>query len=478
MTDKRKRFRVMWGETMNSQLIFDEESEQAVLGCMMEEAKTIPIIARILESSKIFYLKSHQIIFDTICEVYENSQSGDIRLIAKKIKDNNQTNRIGGIEYLYDILTRVVDTQNADYYAEIVKENYIRRRMIKISKQIGNMALETEKDLTDVVDKATQIVSELTIKPVESKYLPDIMRKTYEMMEFQSESEEEPMETGYDVLDRNHTVNEKGTMTSIIADSGGGKTTFLRNVMLNRFAQGFKVLMFPTEITEERMAVSFYSMLSGIPHRALKRKNKILSQEQWEQLSKIRERVDDMRGWIESGNVSVEYIKNRTREIKMNEDLDCLIIDYIQNIYANKFTNNRSLQLDYIINQIRGLAVELDINIWIASQLTMQDRRGQKGKKRDKTWGEGAWSGGIRNNSDVMINLRSTDLDPREADINWNGRPDPGILEIIQVKIEKDRDAEYPISYPIVFDKPVLQMRDASREEQKFFYKEWMDIEI
>lgn len=481
---------------MSKEIIFDEESEMAVLGCCLEDDGNIPQVFRILDT-KMFYSKAHQIIFDAIQSVYSKEKTGDVMLVAKEIKAQNQVNRIGGLPYLYDVLERTVDVENADLYAEIVKENYMRRRLVKIGQKYKNMAYEIEKDIVDVVDEATESLTELTVKPTKDTFIPKIMHNTFDALleakeKMESGEEVEVMEMGFHELDMNQTVNQRGTMLTITADSGVGKSILIRNIVLNRFRKGYKSLMFTTEISSQMTSLSFYSILTGIKFDALKnafaaQKNGMLSSEQWSKVQQVHAHVDELEGWVESGNVTIEYIKNRARELKMEKGLDCLVADYVQNIYANRSFGNRPLEIDYIVNQLASLAEELDIHVIVVSQLTMKDRRGRK--KRDAVSGEGAWSGGIRNSSSCMIQLRNTDLDPRLSEEMYDGLTphgthaytsdaDTGRIELMEMKVVKDRYAEFPQSYGAVFLKPYHIMREMSKEEKKYFYDEWLDTSI
>lgn len=456
-------------------IIYDYEAEQAVLGAMMEQGNQIPVIATILTDDRSFWQKSHQIIYSAIRKVYEANGTSDVMLVAKEIKDTDKVNIIGGLPYLHDLLVQTVDASHARYYAEIVEENYKRRCLLKIGSQFQEMAYDTQKEFMDIIDDATQSVARMIIPSSRSPWIPDVMNETFLKMQEAKDSEvAQSLETGLYDLDEKHSINEIGGMTTITADSGGGKTTLIRNIMLHRFQQGFKTLMFPTEVTEDLMAMSYFAMMSGIPFdtvRKIKQKKIKPSEEQWQKLDEINRNVGFMTGWMESGNLSIEYIKNRAREIKGDKGFDCLVVDYVQNIYSSKYESNRSLQIDYVVNQLKMLAVDLKLNVIIASQLSMSDRR--YAKRDDTTSGEGAWSGGIRNNSDVLIRLRNTGLDPQET---FQLEPELGQREFIEVKIEKDRYGEYPKSYPLIFYKPCLIMHDPKTPEEKdFFYDKWIN---
>ena len=470
---------------MNKSIIYDEEAEMAVLGCCLDEDSSIPQVFRILEHSQVFYLKQHQIIFEAIQTVYAKEKTGDVMLIAKEIKSQSQVNRIGGLTYLYDLLKKVVDTKNAGYYAEIVKENYTRRQLVQIGQNYKTIAYEIDKDIIDIIDGATKSLTKLTVKPTKDTFIPKIMKDTFDTLmeakeKMEAGEEVEIMKIGFHELDLHQTVNQRGTMLTITADSGVGKSIILRNIILNRFKDGYKTLMFTTEITQQMTALSFYSILSGIKFDSLKnaivaQKNGMLSEEQWHKIYEVNKTVDSLKGWIESGNVTIEYIKNRSRELKMSKGLDCLVVDYIQNIYASRSFQSRSLEIDYIVNQLAGLAEELDAHVIIVSQLSMQDRKGNQ-KKQDLLSGEGAWSGGIRNNSSCLIHLRNTELDPRCAIKHCE--PDIGIKEIMELRVMKDRYAEFPNSYGIIFEKPFHTFINMNPEEKEYFYNKWLDLSI
>lgn len=467
----------------DQEIIYDEETERAVIGCCLEDDSNIPKILRILDA-KMFYSRPNRIVFNAIHSVYSKEKTGDVMLVAKRIKAQNQVNRIGGLPYLYDLLESVVDTANAEYYAEIVKDNYTRRQLVKLGQKYKNMAYQDDKDIVDIVDEATESLTELTVKPTKDTYIPRIMDDTFEALieakeKMEAGEEVEILSTGFPEFDLKQTSTQRGTMLTITADSGVGKSIWTRNVTLDRFYKGYKTLMFTTEISQEMTSLSFYSILTGIKFNVLQnalmtQKDAILSSEQWERIKDVHSQVDELKGWIESGNVTVEYIKNRARELKMEKGLDCIVVDYVQNIYASRGFQSRPLEIDYIVNQLAELAEELDIHVIIVSQLSMKDRKFKS--KDDPLSGEGSWSGGIKNNSSCLFQLRSTLMDPRNAE-DSNHKADIGEQELLEMRVLKDRYAESPSSYGLVFEKPYHRMRAMTLAESDYFYRQWLGLD-
>jgi replicative DNA helicase len=121
--------------------IMDKEAEQAVLGSMMTEKSIIPRIEALLgPTSDAFFTTDHQLIYNAILSVHSRVSEADPILVANELNRVQQLNRVGGADYLYQLQAPIVETESAEFYAEIIREKATRRRLIRATDQIREFA--------------------------------------------------------------------------------------------------------------------------------------------------------------------------------------------------------------------------------------------------------------------------------------------------------------------------------------------------
>lgn len=445
-----------------NEIIYDNETEQAVIGAMMEDEKVIPTVLRILNKNpQTFYSKAHQIIFEAILKVYDEDNTSDAMLVAKEIKRKQQEGRIGGLPYLYDLLSRVVDTVNIEYYCEIVRENYIRRQIESASARFKTIARDQQKDLEELVDELEQIVTDISgVNTQDIFFLPEIMNDRLESLmerkELKEKGELREMSCGFYELDENQTASELQTTFVIGGSPGAGKSSLMRNIAYQRFIEGCKGLLFTTEMSKESVADCFYASLAEVPIDGIKKLS--LREEQWDRVREVRYEVQDIVGWVDDhGRPSLPYIKSQARDKKNREGLDFLVVDYLQHCAIEGYGNKADALEDFAY-ALDGLAHELDIHVIIVSQLNREARK----QSQAVSWGYKS-SGGIEEACTCAMQLKRTLIHPK------NGKgSDVSVKEMISCSITKDKFGATNI-FPLVFEKPTLQFRDADIDELELF---------
>ena len=139
--------------------LHDRQAEQFVLGSMLTDATTIPLITPVLgETPDAFFTTDHQLIYSAILASYERNSHAEPGLVAHELERGQQINRAGGNIYLYDLQARIVETESAEFYAQIVQEKSTRRRFVVASKEIQQLALNQEEEIQTVQDQIQEAV--------------------------------------------------------------------------------------------------------------------------------------------------------------------------------------------------------------------------------------------------------------------------------------------------------------------------------
>ena len=143
----------------------DKEAERAVLGAMLINTDVIPRVMPILgETPDAFYTTDHQIIYSAAVHIYDRHSKADILLVADHLKNTGELKRVGGTIYLYDLQARIVETQNTEFHAQIVRDKWERRQLVQASAKIKDLANDEERDLPEVLAESQQLVSTIDIK--------------------------------------------------------------------------------------------------------------------------------------------------------------------------------------------------------------------------------------------------------------------------------------------------------------------------
>ena len=139
--------------------LHDRQAERAALGSMMTDPAIIPDVVDLLgASSEVFFTTDHQLIYDAILSCYERNIATDSLLVANELQNGDNINRAGGAVYLYDLQAEIVETENTRYYAEIIQEKYLRRRMVQAGQQLRELARDQQTELTEQINDAQEMV--------------------------------------------------------------------------------------------------------------------------------------------------------------------------------------------------------------------------------------------------------------------------------------------------------------------------------
>ena len=443
-------------------IIYDDEAEQAVLGAMMDDKETIPRVITILgQTPEAFYNKAHQLIYSAILEIYEENNTGDTMLVAKEIKRKQYVNRIGGLPYLYDLLNRVVDTANAEYYAEIVHENFMRRQLIRTGDIFRKFAYDQETPINEILDKAEQIIFELSHADVGRGFvrIKDVINAGMDKIEERYKGDEKKyytgIPTGFVDIDISTLGLQPGELAIIAARPGVGKSTLALNIARNVAIESkFPVAIFSLEMVSELVALRLLSAESGLDFADIQL-GKINSDE-WKVLCRAAGSlasapilINDTRG------VTVLEVRSEARRLKGEyEDLSLVIIDYMQLMQGSSRYPIREQEIADISRSLKTLAWELNVPVLALSQLSREIERRPSHRPVLSDLRE---SGAIEQDADLVAFIYREDI--YEEDSEKEGQ-----AEFI---IKKQRNGPSGISIPLEFDMAVLRFMNADTNHMR-----------
>jgi len=348
------------------------EAEQSVLGAMILDKDAIIAALEIIRSED-FYKEANGEIFESILELYNRNEPVDLITLSEELKKRDTLEAVGGVGYLTDLSDGVSTTSNIKSYCEIVEEKSLLRRLIKASNEIISEGYKDDKEIENIIELAEKRIFEITQKQRHEGF---ITMKTA-LMETLSRIEEMSklgggitgIPTGFSDLDNKTSGLQKSNLILVAARPSMGKTAFSVNIAQNSALKGSTVAIFSLEMSKGQLV---QRMLSSEAHIEIQ---KILSgdllEEEWIRLSKSMGPLSQAKIFIDdTPAISLAEMKAKCRKLKMEQDLDLVMIDYLQLMSGDGRTENRQQEISKLSRGLKEMARELDIAVMALSQLS------------------------------------------------------------------------------------------------------------
>ena len=404
------------GRDFGRQPPHDNEAEQGVLGAMLLSPNTITdIIEELIPDD--FYRPAHQLIYRAILDLFSDNKDVDPVIVAGRLDRNHDLERVGGAPYLHTLISSVPTTANARYYAEIVAEKAVLRRLVDAGTRVVQLGYEgTEGAEVDVVvDMAQQEVFAIAQRNVTEDYaiLADILQPTMDELDELSTHGglARGIPTGFIDLDNLTNGLHGGQMIIVAARPGVGKSTlaldFMRSCSIkhNKASVIFSLEMSKSEIVMRLLSAETEIRLSDM--RAGR-----MSDEAWAKLANRVGQISEAPLFIDdSANLTMMEIRSKARRLKQKHDLQMIVVDYLQLMSSGKRVESRQQEVSEFSRQLKLLAKELDVPLVAISQLnrgpeSRTDKRPQLADLRE--------SGSLEQDADMVMLLYRPDSQDKD----------------------------------------------------------------
>jgi replicative DNA helicase len=385
------------------------EAEQSVLGAMLMSKDAIANVLELVRGAD-FYKPAHELIFDAILHLYGRGEPADPITVAAELSRRGEIGRVGGPIYLHDLLSSVSIAANAGYYAQIVREKAILRRLVEASIKIAQMGYQAQGEVDDIVDQAQQTIYEVTDNPLSEDYkaISELLQPTWDEMEILSRHEGglAGVPTGFDELDRLTNGFHAGQMIIVAARPAVGKSTlaldFARHAAIEH---RLPTAIFSLEMSSMEIMMRLLSAESQVNLQSIRTGN---LDDAWDRLSATTNKLSGAPLFIDdSPNLTMMEIRAKARRLKQRHDLKFVIIDYIQLMSSGKRVESRQVEVSEFSRQIKLLAKELGIPVIAISQLNRSpDARADK-KPMLSDLRE---SGSLEQDADIVMLLHRDDV--------------------------------------------------------------------
>jgi len=396
----------------------DLAAEQGVLGGMLLSKDAI---ADVIDSIKgrDFYKPAHELIYDSILDLYGRGEPADAVTVADALNKHGELARIGGAPYLHTLMASVPTAANAGYYAVIVRERAILRRLVEAGTRITQMGYSTDgADLDEIVNKAQQEIYGVTEQRASEDFAPlsDIMEGALDEIESISNRSGQMtgVPTGFADLDALTQGLHPGQMVIIAARPAIGKSTLGLDLARScSIRNGLASVIFSLEMSRNEITMRLLSAEARVALHHMRAGT--MTDDDWAKMARRMGEVSAAPMFIDdSPNMSMMEIRAKCRRLKQRHDLRLVIIDYMQLMShgGSRRAENRQQEVSELSRSLKLLAKEIEVPVIAISQLNRgpeqrTDKRPMMSDLRE--------SGSLEQDADVVILLHREDAYERES---------------------------------------------------------------
>jgi len=348
------------------------EAEQSVVGAMLMDKDAITTASEII-SGEDFYQTAYGVVFDSVVELFNEGKPVDLITLQNRLKEKDVPEEISSLEFVRDLVAAVPTSANIKYYAEIVAEKSLLRKMIKMNDEITNACYLAKEPVEAIMERTEKQVFELVQNRGASDYVPirQVVLNALEKIEKASKSKGTVtgIPTGFIDLDYKTSGFQPSDFILVAARPSMGKTAFVLNIAQHvAFRQNKTVAIFSLEMSKEQLVNRLFSLESYVDAQLLRTGN--LKDSDWEKLiegagtiGKSNLIIDDTPG------ISISELRSKC---KLEHGLDMIIIDYLQLMSGSvgKRSDSRQQEISDISRSLKAVARELNVPVISLSQLS------------------------------------------------------------------------------------------------------------
>jgi replicative DNA helicase len=393
----------------------DLAAEQCVLGGMLMSKDAISDVMEVIRPAD-HYRPAHQLVHEAILELYGRGEPADPVTVSDLLAKRGELARVGGGAYLHTLMASVPTAANAGYYARIVRERAILRRLVEVGTRIVQLGYAGDGDADELVDRAQAEIYGVTERRVSEDFLPlsEIMPGALDEIEAIGSrgGVMTGVPTGFADLDALTNGLHPGQMIVIAARPAVGKSTLALDLaraaaVKHRMA----TVIFSLEMNRNELTMRLLSAEARVQLHAMRTGQ--MGEEDWTRLARRMSEVADAPLFIDdSPNMSMVEIRAKCRRLKQRHDLRMVIVDYLQLMSSPRRVENRQQEVSDMSRSLKLLAKEIDVPVVAISQLNRGPE--QRNDKRPLL-SDLRESGSIEQDSDVVILLHREDAYERES---------------------------------------------------------------
>lgn len=395
----------------------DLDAEQSVLGGMLLSKDAIADVVEVLKGHD-FYRPSHETIYQAILDLYAKGEPADPITVSAELTRRGEISKVGGAPYLHTLVQSVPTAANAEYYAEIVHERAVLRRLVAAGTKITQMGYAADGDVDEIVNSAQAEIYAVTEQRTSEDYLPlgDIMEGALDEIEAigSRSGQMSGVPTGFTDLDSLTNGLHPGQMIVIAARPAMGKSTLALD-----FARACSIkanlpsVIFSLEMGRNEIAMRLLSAEARVALHHMR--SGTMTDDDWTRLARRMPDVSAAPLYIDdSPNLSMMEIRAKCRRLKQRNDLSLVVIDYLQLMQSggSRRPESRQQEVSDMSRNLKLLAKELEVPVIALSQLNRGPEQRTDKKPMVSDLRE---SGSIEQDADMVILLHREDAYEKES---------------------------------------------------------------
>jgi len=402
------------------------EAEQSILGGILIENEAINRVTEILDGDD-FYREAHRKIFNALINLSERDEPADLITLTNELRKIDQLDSIGGASYLASLIDSVPTAANIQYYAKIVKEKAILRKLIQTSTEIITQSYEDRGDVEVFLDEAERSIFEISEKRVRPSFYPirEIVKESFVTIEklFKKKEAVTGVASGFKELDRMTAGFQPSDLIIIAGRPSMGKTAFCLDVAeYAAIDNKVPVAIFSLEMSKEQLVIRMLCSQANVEGTRLR--TGYLNESDWPKLTIAAGSLSESPIFIDdTAALSVLEMRAKARRLKADHGLGMVIVDYLQLMKGRARVESRQQEISEISRSLKALAKELAIPVIAVSQLSRktEERTGNRPQLSDLRE-----SGAIEQDADLILFIYRDEVYNRDPD-----NPNRGKAEVI-----------------------------------------------
>lgn len=403
------------------------EAEQAVIGSMIMDRDAIVAASEIITGDD-FFDRQYGIVFEAMVELNDNNQAVDMVTLPNKLKEKEVPPEVSSLEFVRDIIAAVPTSAHVKYYAGIVHEKAVLRKLIKLNEEIENSCYAGKDDLETILEETEKKIFHVVQARTTDDYVPihQVVMNAMNKIEkaAQNKGQVTGIPTGFIDLDYKTAGLQPSDLILIAARPSMGKTAFVLNIAQNiAFKQHKTVAIFSLEMSKEQLVNRMFSLESNVD--AQKLRTGALEDNEWDRLVESADVIGKSNLIIDdTPGISIAELRSKCRKYKLEQNLAVIMIDYLQLMSGSGKTESRQQEISEISRSLKAIARELSVPVIALSQLS---RAAEQRPDHRPMLSDLRESGAIEQDADVVMFIYRDDYYNKDSESK-------GISEIIIAK--------------------------------------------
>jgi replicative DNA helicase len=393
----------------------DLEAEQSVLGALMLDENAVAAVRDSLQPGD-FYAEKHRHVFSAALELSDRGEPIDPITLRTQLERAGTFSRSGGVEYIAELSTITPTAASVKYYADIVAEKALRRRLIEAGGRVTEAGFDDNLRVEEALDTAEQIVFRISDQRStnEATHIAPVLKDTWSQLETLLGGQKfiTGVPTNFSELDNVTQGLQSGELIILAARPSVGKTSFALNLARNAAVLGKKpVAIFSLEMSKESLVQRLLCSEAHVDSFLLKTGQADAAA--FSRIAQAMDRLTQAELWIDdTPALSISALRSRARRMRAQHGIALIIVDYLQLMHGGR-QESRVQEVSDISSGLKSIAKELQIPIVALSQLSREserrtDRRPQLSDLRD--------SGSIEQDADIVLFLYREGMHNQEVD--------------------------------------------------------------